>query len=153
MSNMDEFAVEIARIANKYEEDELSYYQAGILIETETEKLLMAYPMDVPDRILEAVFEAYADFMVQASEQQDVTQSEASNLIHKRAEELFDQSKPPEYIDALCHTYEAALFGDEDGANPEHDDKARDVQLKNRIERFFDDRDDPPGFFGGFSLN
>lgn len=159
MGNLDEFTMAIAGISHSYKIDDIGYSQAEFLVGEEVDKLLSGYPLDVPDRIMETAFEAFADLQIQAYHQQDVTESEAINAISQRAEDLFDKSRSPKDIMALCKPYEAHLHGDdaESAENFTHSDNdgSDGMHSTNRIQGYVDEDEDkdPPGFFGGFSLN
>lgn len=146
MSALNEYTLATAQIMSQYNHGELSYTQASVVLDEETDALLRNYLLDTPDTILEASFEAYADLQVAASENQDVTKSEASNLIYQRAENIFDKTRPPEAIDALCKPYENAIFGEENNEDLESEAADNSSPLDG-----FDEND--TNWFGPFSLN
>ena len=146
MSALTDYTRTIAELINQYEHGELTYNQANVVLDEETDALLRNYLVDTPDAVLEASFDAYAHLQVSASEQQDITQSEASNLIYTRAESIFDKSRPPEAIEELCKPFENAIFGDDNN----EDLKSEAADNSSPLDGF-DEND--TNWFGPFSLN
>tara|TARA_R110001592_G_scaffold29350_10_gene106673 strand:+ start:52765 stop:53205 length:441 start_codon:yes stop_codon:yes gene_type:complete len=142
-NDASQYVERINNILEQYNaEDGLSYAQANIMVDQETQEFLMHYLQETPDEVLEVAYSAYASLQVQAYNQGDISQSEASNLISQRSVDLFSLSRSPEEIEKLWEPFEKLLYPDD------AEEQQSDMEASHHSG--LDDRD---GFFGAFSLN
>ncbi len=105
MDPIDQFLEKVSQISSDYDNDDITYNQASVVMDEAIADLRQNYLGDVPDEVMEECFSAYAELQIHAFTLRDITEGEAGSLIEERASQDFGHSREPKEIGALWEPY------------------------------------------------